>query len=55
MAYIIICTGIFLCLAAQLDPHTAIGRFQQYLYKVRPQVQDEDPTRPMTHHGLRHP
>ncbi len=32
----------------------AINRFQQYLCKVRPQVQDEGSTRPMTHHGLRH-
>ncbi len=34
--------------------HAAISRFQQCLYKVRPQVQDEGSTRPMTHHGLRH-
>lgn len=34
--------------------HAAIGRLQQYIYKVRPQIQDEDSTRPMTHHGLRH-
>ena len=34
--------------------HTAIGRLQQYIYKVRPQIQDEGSTRPMTHHGLRH-
>ncbi len=32
----------------------AINRFQQFLCKVRPQIQDEDSTRPMTHHGLRH-
>ncbi len=32
----------------------AINRFQQYLCKVRPQIQDEGSTRPMTHHGLRH-
>ena len=34
--------------------HAAIGRLQQYIYKVRSQIQDEDSTRPMTHHGLRH-
>ena len=34
--------------------HPAIGRLQQYIYKVRPQIQDEGSTRPMTHHGLRH-
>ena len=34
--------------------HTAIARLQQYIYKVRPQIQDEGSTRPMTHHGLRH-
>ncbi len=32
----------------------AIQRLQQYIYKVRPQIQDEDSTRPLTHHGLRH-
>jgi len=32
----------------------AINRFQQFLCKVRPQLQDEGSTRPMTHHGLRH-
>jgi len=32
----------------------AINRFQQFLCKVRSQVQDEGSTRPMTHHGLRH-
>ena len=34
--------------------HHAIGRLQQYIYQVRPQIQDEGSTRPMTHHGLRH-
>ena len=34
--------------------HHAIGQLQQYIYKVRPQVQDEGSIRPMTHHGLRH-
>lgn len=34
--------------------HHAIAQLQQYIYKVRPQIQDEDSTRPMTHHGLRH-
>ena len=32
----------------------AIARLQQYIYKERPQIQDEGSTRPMTHHGLRH-
>ena len=32
----------------------AIARLQQYIYKVRPQIQDEGSTRPITHHGLRH-
>jgi len=32
----------------------AINRFQQFLCKVQSQIQDEDSTRPMTHHGLRH-
>jgi len=32
----------------------AINRFQQFLCKVRPQIQDEGSVRPMTHHGLRH-
>lgn len=34
--------------------HHAIGRLQQYIYQVHPKIQDEDSTRPMTHHGLRH-
>lgn len=34
--------------------HHAIAQLQQYIYKVRPSVQDEGSTRPMTHHGLRH-
>ena len=34
--------------------HAAIGRLQQYIYTVRPQIQDEGSARPMTHHGLRH-
>ena len=34
--------------------HTAIGQLQQYIYKVRPQIQDEGSTCPITHHGLRH-
>ena len=34
--------------------HTAIGRLQQYIYQIRQHIQDEDSTRPMTHHGLRH-
>ncbi len=32
----------------------AIAQLQQYIYQVRPKIQDEDSTRPMTHHGLRH-
>ena len=32
----------------------AIARLQQYIHQVRPQIQDEGSTRPMTHHGLRH-
>lgn len=32
----------------------AIARLQQYIYQVRSQIQDKNPTRPMTHHGLRH-
>jgi len=32
----------------------AINRFQQFLCKVRPQIQDEGSVRPMTHHGFRH-
>ena len=32
----------------------AIARLQQYIYQMRPQIQDEGFTRPMTHHGLRH-
>ena len=34
--------------------HAAIGQLQQYIYKVRSQIQEEDSIRPMTHHGLRH-
>lgn len=37
-----------------MPTHHAIGQLQQYIYKVRSAVQDEDSTRPMTHHGLRH-
>ena len=32
----------------------AIARLQQYIYQVRPQIQDKDSIRPMIHHGLRH-
>ena len=32
----------------------AIARLQQYIYRVRPQIQDEGSARPMTNHGLRH-
>ena len=31
-----------------------IARLQQYIHQVRPQIQDEGSTRPVTHHGLRH-
>ena len=34
--------------------HAAIGRLQQYIYQVRPKIQDDGSIRPMTHHGLRH-
>lgn len=37
-----------------LSTDIAIQRFQQYLCKVRPRIQDAGSTRPMTHHGLRH-
>lgn len=37
-----------------MPTHAAIGRLQQYIYQVRPKIQDEGSTRPMTHHGLRH-
>lgn len=37
-----------------VQTHNAIAQLQQYIYKVRPQIQDEGSTRPMTHHGLRH-
>lgn len=37
-----------------LPTDAAIARLQQYIYQMRPQIQDEDSTRPMTHHGLRH-
>ncbi len=37
-----------------MPTHHAIGRLQQYIYQVRPKIQDADSTRPMTHHGLRH-
>ena len=32
----------------------AIKRFQQYLIDIRPQIQDENRTTHLTHHGLRH-
>ena len=34
--------------------HSAIAQLQMYIYKVRPLIQDDGFTRPMTHHGLRH-
>ncbi len=37
-----------------MPTHHAIGRLQQYIYQVRPKIQDTDSTRPITHHGLRH-
>lgn len=37
-----------------VQTHHAIAQLQQYIYRVRPQVQDKGSTRPMTHHGLRH-
>lgn len=33
---------------------SAIDRLQQYIYQVRPKIQDKGSTRPITHHGLRH-
>lgn len=32
----------------------AINRFQQFICSYRDRIQDEDATRPLTHHGLRH-
>ena len=46
--------GHKLFVSDDVPTHAAIGQLQQYIYKVRPQIQDEDSTRPMTHHGLRH-
>lgn len=37
-----------------VQTHHAIAQLQQYIYRVRPSVQDEGSARPMTHHGLRH-
>lgn len=37
-----------------VPPHNAIAQLQQYIYRVRPTVQDEESERHMTHHGLRH-
>lgn len=37
-----------------VQTHNAIAQLQQYIYRVRPSVQDEGSTRSMTHHGLRH-
>lgn len=37
-----------------VSTNIAIIRLQQYIYRVRPQIQDEGSARPMTHHGLRH-
>lgn len=34
--------------------HSVIAQLQMYIYKVRPLIQDDGSTRPMTHHGLRH-
>ena len=46
--------GHKLCVPDAVQTHNAIAQLQQYIYKVRPAVQDEDSARPMTHHGLRH-
>ena len=46
--------GHKLFVADGMPTDTAIARLQQYIYQVRPQIQDEDSPRPMTHHGLRH-
>ncbi len=45
---------LFLFLPNDVQTHNAIDQLQQYIYKVRPTVQDAGSTRPMTHHGLRH-
>lgn len=37
-----------------VQAHNAIAQLQQYIYKVRLQIQDEGSVWPMTHHGLRH-
>ena len=42
------------CMVNGHEDYAAIAWLQQYIYQVRPQIQDEDSTRPMTHHGLRH-
>lgn len=42
------------CMADGHEDFAAIAQLQQYIYRVRPQIQDEDSTRPMTHHGLCH-
>ena len=42
------------CMADGHENFAAIACLQQYIYQVRPQIQDEDSTRPMTHHGLCH-
>lgn len=37
-----------------VSTHIAINRLQQFICAVRPEIQDPDSDRPMTHHGLRH-
>lgn len=46
--------GHKLFVSDDVPTHHAIGRLQQYIYQVRPKIQDADSARPMTHHGLRH-
>lgn len=46
--------GHKLFVPGDVQTHNAIAQLQQYIYKVRPQIQDDGSTRPMTHHGLRH-
>lgn len=46
--------GHKLFVSDDMPTDAAIARLQQYLYQVRPKIQDEGSTHPMTHHGLRH-
>ena len=46
--------GHKLFVSDDVPTHSAIAQLQMYIYKVRPLIQDEGSTRPITHHGLRH-